>query len=128
MNIRLNTTTLAGFFALTGGLGAVALKWSWGFYMPFGVDVPFGGAIGILNLLLLLYLIATGPLDPPPVWRPVGAAIFASAVGVVFLVYGYGPGMNWAHSPGPWVAILSALAVLIVATIELRGVFAHRAK
>ena len=87
MNIRLNTTALAGFFAITGGLGAILLKWAWGFYMAYGIDVPFAGAIGILYLLLLLYLIATGPLDPPPAWRPVGTALFAMAVSVLFLVY-----------------------------------------
>jgi hypothetical protein len=128
MSIRLNTTILAGFAAITGGLGAILLKWAWSFAMLNGIDVPFGGAIGIINLLLLLYLIATGPLDPPPVWRPVGTALFPLAVGVLFLVYGYGPGRNWVNSPGPWVTILSAFAVLIVATIELRSVFARRMK
>ena len=128
MNIRLNTSTLAGFFAITGGLGAVVLKWSWGFGMLCGTNCPFGGAIGIINLLLLLYVIATGPLEPPPVWRAVGMVIFAAPVAVLFLVYGYGPGGNWHNSPAPWVTILSTLGVLIVATIELRGVFTRRMK
>lgn len=128
MNIRLNTTTLAGIFAVVGGLGSVLLKWAWGHFMANGFDVPFAGAIGVIYLLLLLYLIATSPLDPPPVWRPVGMVIFALAVAVLFLVYGYSLGRNWVNSPGPWVAILSALAVLIVATIELRAVFARGAK
>ena len=128
MNIRLNTTVLAAFFAIIGGLGSVLLKWAWFFFMNIGVNVPFAGAASVIFLLLLLYLIATGPLDPPPVWRPVGTAIFALGVGILFLVYAYGPGGNWANSPGPWVMILSALAVLITATIELRGVFARRAK
>jgi hypothetical protein len=128
MNIRLNTTMLASLFAIFGGFGSVLLKWAWGIYMVNGIVLPFGGAIGIIYLLLLLYLIATGPLDPPPAWRPVGMAIFALVVGALFLVYGYGPGGNWPNSPGPWVTILSALAVLIVATIELRAVFVRRAK
>ncbi|MEO6786234.1 MAG: hypothetical protein ABI318_08885 [Chthoniobacteraceae bacterium] len=128
MNIRLNTTTLAGFFAIVGGLGSVLLKWAWGFYMAVGVNVPFAGAAGVIFLCLLLYLIATGPLEPPPVWRPVGTVLFAIGTGVLFLVYAYGPGGNWVNSPEPWVMILSTLAVLITATIELHGVFARRAK
>ena len=55
-------------------------------------------------------------------------AFFALTAGVLFLVYGYGPGGNWPNSPGPWAVILSTLAVLIVATIELRSVFARRTK
>ena len=128
MNIRLNISTLAGFFAITGGLGAVLLRWSWGLGVVCGLNVLGCGAIGIINLLLLLYVIATGPLEPPPVWRAVGMVIFAAAVGVLFLLYAYGPGWNWVNSPGPWVTILSTLAVLIVATIELRCVFARRTK
>jgi len=128
MNIRLNTCMLAGIFAVIGGLGSVLLKWARGFFMANGIDLPFAGAIGVIYLLLLLYLIATSPLDPPPVWRPVGMVIFAVAVAVLFLVYGYSLGYNWPNSPGPWVAILSALAVLITATIELRAVFARGAK
>ena len=136
MNTRISTL-IAGFFALTGGLAAACLKWgydqvvtagNWTWAWPagrYGSDFPEGGAIGVIYLLLILYLVATEPLRPPPLWRPLCTMIFALAAGIVFLIYGYGPGRTWMDYPGPWITILSTLAVLITATIEMHGAFAR---
>ncbi len=128
MNIKLNTSLIAGILAVVCGLSATALKWGYsgpyGAAFPrYGSDISEGGAIGVTCLLLLLYLIATSPLDPPPVWRPAGIAICATVGGGFFLSYGYGPGRTWMDYAGPWICILSLLLLLLIATVELRGVF-----
>jgi hypothetical protein len=136
VNSRL-PTLIAGIFALGGGLAAAAMKW--GYFRVtldnrmwawpdgrYGSDFPEGGIIGVIYLFLILYLVATDPLRPPPVWRPLGTALFAVAAGIVFLFYGYGPGLNWVNFAGPWISLLSSLAVLITATFEMRGVLARQ--
>lgn len=136
MKMRLNTGVLVGLFGGIARLCAVALKWGYSIYFTsqqfagggtlsvYGSDGWQDGVIGVAFLLMLLYLIATGPLHPPPVWRPVSPMIFALIAAVAFLFYGYGPGRTWSNFAGPWISILSILAVLITATIELRGAYA----
>jgi hypothetical protein len=140
MKPLVNATAVAGFFAFIGGLAATVLPWGFtyragpdftggvasGNLSIAGSNLPHGGAIGVTFLLLLLYLIATGPLQPSPVWRSVGTVIFSLIAGIIFLLYGYGPGGYWTNFSGPWITILSILALLIIATVELRGAFARK--
>lgn len=122
-----STTAWGMICSFIGGV-AVFLPWDVpAFFAPrIGSTLWFGGAISSSFLFLLLYLFATGPLEPIPIWRPIVTFAGAAIILVLFNVYAYGPGGNWVKFVGCWATLLATMGLLIASAAELRSVLKRR--
>lgn len=84
------------------------------------------GAIGSVLFLTLLFLVATEPLDPKPLWRPIVTGSAGATALVFFNLYAYGPGQRWAFYLGPWVTLIAVMGLIVVASLELRQILGQR--
>jgi hypothetical protein len=73
----------------------------------------YGIAVLVTFLGLFVFLLATGSLQPIPLWRPV--TLIGAGLAVVLF-------MGSAFGPGAYITSAAGLGLLLVGSIQLRGV------
>ncbi len=120
------TTGWAMLFCLLGSLTTL-LPWVV-FDFPnhalrFGYQVDWGIGTGLVFLILFLLLVATGFMDPVPIWRPV--ALFLGGSGAI-LCPSLLRGSAASLKEGAYLAMVLGVGLLFLGALQIRGILIRR--
>jgi serine/threonine protein kinase len=130
------TTGWAMIFCVLGSLCSAFLPWSvettWqvpgvlalASHHLMGFECRFGVLTAMTFLLLFLVLIATGFLEPIPVWRP--ACIFIAGIVAIFFAVAEHDSTGRSLFVGAYFAIATGLALLLLGALQVRRILIDR--